>query len=348
MIENISYSIEKVQRFLSTITDSYTSFVIQTCIKENKIEDGTYTFRVANKNDTTWSKQLQIDKKRKSIKTLDSHEDPLVFSADNLFICLHIDIEKSCLFHKNTDYYIEILSNNRLICKKILPDFFNIVTNSNCNFNSVFEDNNLKTNEDCYMTYHLGKNKDTYIEERQYIKANQKINISTLFGNNEYIGVQFSYENRIPEIEEKYIFVGQKGINYSGICLIDNNYEIKNPYPFNPKYTSLIPKEKLKKISGVEEFVEEYKDKKPYYFTFNYILNPHEYLSKTTYNQDGLYSIPTKKQLKAHFTLDICENCEYKNICCQIVPSGISYDIYKKNLNTVSKEKCIIFKLLKD
>jgi hypothetical protein len=342
-MSNITFSLEKGFRVFKEETNFFHFFMVQFEIDASKIIDGDYTFKVLNKNIGQQTKDIYIDTKKQRIITYNSHEDPLVYENGKYYICFQIEID---LLKKLEGDSIISLFNNKT----------NIIAETNVlNLNekyfkydgthySYLIDNTIVSKKECFLTLHLGDKNGEYSEERFPFKANEAFDFSEYIKKYEYIGLQCSYEDEDPEIEEKHIIVGQKGIYLSGYLKLENGEKLEPPLFFKEEYQKEYSIKDFKSINSIEQLLEFYSalNKKPRYFesTLNFLLSG--YLNQRTYNQDGLYSDkPISK--KNQFVLEVCKNCDKNYKCIQVVPSGLSQELFKQNLFLENHSDCNVY-----
>jgi hypothetical protein len=347
---NIIFSVEKGFRFFEDGISFFHFFMIQFGVEKALIGNKDYYFSLVNENNQeVYSKDIFIDLTKHRIVTPNSHEDPLVEDDNNYHICFQIDSELlstlvtpcQALFYEKTSSGLKLLSSASV---GILSDIYNRYKTEH--YSQIVNNHQLISKKDCPLTLHLGDSDGNYSEQYYNIKAGEVFDFKKYIQDFEYIGVQCSYENEIPEIEEKHIIVGQKGIYLSGY-FHDGENKIMAPLPFMEHYQKKYESSSFTKVDSIEELLEYYETRKikPKYFeSFLYFLLP-TYLKKATYNQDKVYS-NKNPQKKHHFLSEICKNCPSNFKCLQVVPSGLSSELFKKNIMLEEHTECEIFKLL--
>ncbi len=317
--------------------------MVQFEIDESKIKNGDYSFEITNKHIGNQVKKIHIDTIKNRIITYGSHEDPLVFDNKKYYICFQIEIDllKKLKGESTISLYS---SKHSLIAETNVVDLNEKYLKYDETHYSYLVDNKITTKKECFLTLHLGNKNGDYSEERFSFKANDFFDFSEYIKNYEYIGLQCSYEDEDPEIEEKHIIVGQKGIFLSGYLKLANGTIVEPPLFFKQEYQKEYLLKDFKLISSIDELLLFYSlnNKNPRYFesTLNFLLDG--YLNQKTYNQDGLYSDkPISK--KNHFVLEVCKNCDKNYKCLQVIPSGLSQELFKHNIYLENNLDCKIY-----
>jgi len=348
--ENIIFSIEKGFRFLETGISLFHFFMIQFEINKNLIKNNFYRFSLVDKNrQEIYSKEIFLDITKKRIITPNSHEDPLIEDKNNYYICFQIENELLPNFTEELDVFFYEKDKNllKLISFANVGVLFKIYDRYNGeHYSKIINEYQIVSKKDCSLTLHLSDSNAEYLEQYFQLKANEIFSFKDYIQKFEYIGVQCSYENENPEIEEKHIIVGQKGIYLSGY-FYDNGVKIMPPLLFLQKYQKEYKLSDFVKINFIDELINFYQSRKikPKYFEsdLNFLLPG--YLEGPTYNQDKLYS--DKKPTKTHqFLLECCKICPHNFKCIQVVPSGLSSELFKKNIAIEKPNDCKIFNLL--
>lgn len=342
-LENITYSLERGIRFTSYGFEEFNFFMIQMKIHRKIIQSEELKINLTTEK-ANINKILYINEQENCIITPNSHEDPLVYDDEYFYICLQINSEMIKLF-KNENFTITASNNGKVIYKDIGNNLLSLSKNYNQEFLSYISENEVTTREKSILTLHLGSSNGKYHEEEFIIMPNQSYNFRHLIAKYEYVGLQFSYTDNIPEIEEKYILVGQKGIYKSGKDKFDR---ASNPILFNHKYQRVLDDKELIEIDNVNDFLNFYQSKhiKPKVFTFSYEKLLQGYQLNNTYNQDGLFTKAKKNNKAHHYNLNVCKNCKMKSECLLALPSGLSNEMFKINLSIENETDCKIFKLL--
>ncbi len=342
-MNKITFSLEKGFRVFKTETNFFHFFMVQFEIDEKNINNGDYSFQILNDNIGKQHKNIYIDKNKKRIITYNSHEHPLVYEDNKYYICFQIDIDllKKLKGESKISLYS---SQNKTVATTTVFDLNEKYFKYDGTHYSSLVDNKITTKKECFLTLHLGDKDGEYSEERFYFKANDFFDFSDYIKKYEYIGLQCSYEDEEPEIEEKHIIVGQKGIYLSGYLKIGNNITIQPPLFFKQEYQKEYLEKDFLLINSLTELFEFYlkNNNKPKYFesTLNFLLPG--YLNQLTYNQDGIYS-NNQLSKKNHFVLDVCKNCDKNYKCLQAIPSGLSQELFKKNIFLEHHQDCNIY-----
>ncbi len=341
-MSKITFSLEKGFRVFKEETNFFHFFMVQFELHQSKIVDGDYFFEIRNNQIGTQVKKIYIDTKQNRIITYNSHEDPLVYENKTYYICFQIEID--LLKKLKGESIISFYSTKKdLIAESKIIDLSEKYLKYDGTHYSSLVGNTITSKKECFLTLHLGNKNGSYSEERFSFKANNFFDFSEYIKKYEYIGLQCSYEDEDPEIEEKHIIVGQKGIYLSGYLKLDGK-TLEPPLFFRKEYQKAYSINDFKKISSIDELFKFYvsKNTKPRYFesTLNFLLPG--YLNQLTYNQDGLYSDnPISK--KNHFVLEVCKNCPKNYKCLQTVPSGISSELFKKNIFLENHQSCDLY-----
>jgi len=353
-MSNIIFSVEKGFRFFENGISFFHFFMVQFGVPKELIGNKDYYFSLVDENNQEiYSKDIFIDLDGYRIVTPNSHEDPLVEDDKNYHICFQIDSEilsklnKPCnvLFYERINTILKLISSSHV---GILSDIYNRYKTEH--YSEIINKHQLVSKKDCPLTLHLGDKDGNYSEQYYNIKAGEIFDFKEYIQDFEYIGVQCSYENEIPEIEEKHIIVGQKGIYLSGYFYEDEsdiNSKIFPPLPFMEHYQKNYSKLSFFKVNSISDLIQYYELKgiRPKYFESNLNFLLPTYLKVSTYNQDKVYS-DKKPQKKHHFLSGLCQNCPFNSRCIQVVPSGLSAELFKKNIMLEDHTECRIFNLL--
>jgi len=345
----VSFSVEKGFRYFSNKVSFFHFFMVQLQIDKKEVVDGYYLFKLLSlNNNLVYSKKIQIDSLNNRIITHNSHEDPLVQDEYFYYICFQIDSEKIIDFNENLNFCFQSESGNLIFSKIIEPlsPIYNKYTTRH--YSKIIDNYNLVSDKDCIFTLHLGDRYGKYSEESFLLLAGETFNFFKYIQQYSYVGLQCSYEHESPEIEEKHIVIGQKGIYLSGFAKIENK-KISSVLPFNEKYQQEYSIEQLTEITSIDELIFYYKNNKikPKFFESNLFFLLPQYQNALTYSQDGLFS--TKKTNgKTHFFLDVCKNCDKNHKCLQIIPSGLSLELLRKNITLENNSECNIYQLIND
>jgi hypothetical protein len=354
-MSNVIFSVEKGFRFFQEGISFFHFFMVQFGVPKELIGNKAYYFSLVDENNNEiYSKDIYIDLYKFRIVTPNSHEDPLVEDDNNYHICFQIDSELLCSLNKpcNVLFYEKNNGNLKLISSSYvgkLSDIYNRYKTEH--YSEIINKHQLISKKDCPLTLHLGDSNGNYSEQYYNIKAGEVFDFKKYINDFEYIGVQCSYEHEIPEIEEKHIIVGQKGIYLSGYFYeneSDLSSKIMPPLPFIENYQKKYEKLDFTKVDSINELIGYYKNKmiNPKYFESNLNFLLPTYLKESTYNQDKVYS-DKKIEKKNHFLLDVCQGCPLNSRCIQVVPSGLSSELFKKNMLIEDYSECDIYSLIK-
>jgi hypothetical protein len=354
-MSNVIFSVEKGFRFFQDGISFFHFFMVQFGVPKQLIGNKNYYFSLVDEdNKEIYSKDLFIDLIKFRIVTPNSHEDPLVEDTENYHICFQIDSELlstlntpcNVLFYEKENKELKLISSSHV---GKLSDIYNRYKTDH--YSEIINNHQLVSKKDCPLTLHLGDSNGNYSEQYYNIKAGEIFDFKQYINDFEYIGVQCSYENEIPEIEEKHIIVGQKGIYLSGYFYEDESNissKIIPPLPFIEHYQKKYSKLDFVKVNSIDELIEHYEERGviPKYFESNLHFLLPTYLTGSTYNQDRIYS-NKQPQKKNHFVLDTCQNCPLNSRCVQIVPSGLSAELFKRNMIIDDFTECDVFNLIK-
>lgn len=275
-----------------------------------------------------------------------SHEDPLFEYGDFTYINLHLYKEVFKDFQTTGDNQLELKlkQKDKVLFEEGL---------SNIPFDKYFHENHsfilgttVTSKKDCILTLHLGTPDNHYHEQRFELKSNEIFDFSSYIEPYSYIGVQCSYVNTWPEIEEKHILKGQKGI-YETCILNDGKNQHYSSLPFSPTYLNTkYPKDGFIEVKNIDEIVSYHQHHPVKKFTMDKeFLIPH-YKKTSTYSQSGLYCNQKKNNSKIHIQNSVCENCPFQSECLQTVPSTLSHQLWRENLALENFKECRIFKII--
>jgi hypothetical protein len=361
-MKEVDFAIEKGFRYFKDKITYFNFYMIQLQIDKNKVKDGMYSFKLLS-DTITYEKSIIIDSIKMRIITPDSHEDPLVESNEKYMLCFQLwdDDFKEIITKKNSEiFYMEFVNENSILfSEKIngnLKDLFKKAIN---NFSKFKDKYTIYSEKDCVFRLHLGDNKANYQEKEWFLKANENFNFKEYL-TYPYVGLQCSYEGENPEIEEKHIVIGQKGMTLSGEYL-DGEDKYEALLPFNNLYQILYSNKNIAQdiidkyaffikedwlvVNSIDDLITFYMKEKYIKFfesSLNFLEN--QYRTKKTY---GINKVIAKSILgKCHLDLNLCTNCKYNSKCIQIVPSGISPLLFKRNILLDEEKNCSIYKLI--
>lgn len=342
-MKKFNLAIEKGKRYFENETVCFYFLATEFIFKKEEIISGHYQFIFTNNNEPFFIQNLTIDVDSRKVIIEKSHEDPLIESEDYFFICgqLTSDLIKEeyqqiqCSFLRDN----HLIQTQTLNSQQLQPLF---LLNQ---WNSHVEEYKVKTSQDCIVRVHLGKNDASYYEEQFNLEKNQCFDFEKYLPDHEYVAVQCSYETEI-DVEEKHVFKGIKGIYNS--CYYQDQEQYIPIFPFAKKYTQT-QQHGWTKISNINDLILYYQN------------NPSE--TRKTFEMDEKFILPYYKKSKTsaigkiysensskicHIESNICEQCYKKSECMQLVPSGLSEKLFKKNLMVESFENCSIYKLMQE
>ena len=335
-MHKISLSIENCLRWLEKEIVKTSFLTFQIPIPENSLSADFLKAKVYAL-DAIWEQTLQVNSDK--VIFIDSHEDPILKRDGFIFLNLHLEV--SLFYNKPKEIILEITQNSLLIHRESL---FNLPYDRLFNqLYSKIEGFNILSKKDCNLTLHLGDSQAMYHEEQFELKNNVPFNFQSYIKDYSYVGVQCSYDQDSPEIEEKHILKGQKGVYETAIykktyysCLPCSE-KFLNHYGANNT--------QFKEINSIDELITYYHSNQPHSFYMDYHFLINHYQSHLTYSQNNIFS---SKPLKGKIHLDnmVCQQCSKKSACMQAVPSGLSYDLFKLNIALNDPEECSIYNLL--
>lgn len=368
-MKNIDFAIERGFRLFENEVNFFHFYMIQIKIEKLKIVEKNYEFQLLNENsEIVYSRKIIIDKNKNRIITPQSHEDPLVFDKDFYMICFQL--WDNAFYNLKGNQFSMIFRNeyNVIINETIPFDLKELFKNPDEKISNIESVYFLTTNEDCIFRFHLGDEIGNYSEQEMKLEAGQKIYFKNYL-EHPYLGLQCSYENKIPELEEKHIIIGQKGMTLSGDYYSKENILYSPLLPFKNEYKILyiedssdlliskemqelekkypvIKKEKWNKINTIKELID-FNQSKPIFFyeiDANFIEN--QYKLKNTYGLNKTYT--SKDSKKHHIDLELCQNCKVRSLCMELIPSGLSHDLFKENLFKEEVEECKIYQFIRE
>ena len=335
-------SIENCIRFFKSgiQRDSFLTFQIP--ILKKNITNNNFFLKVIGNGLSIIEQEFFINKDK--ITFFNSHEDPIVENHDTIFLSVHIP--QNLLQKKPLSINVEISS----IKLSIYNEKFNNLPYSFLfdKLNSeIINDYFIKSIQNCNLTLHLGNAQGEYSEQYFSLKKDELFDFSSYLPLFTYIGVQCSYEQTIPEIEEKFIIKGQKGIYETG----DYKDTYVSQLPFKNEYINHYdefnePQLKFKEVYSIDEIINFHQDFPIQYFQTSFDFLIEHYKNNSTYSQSNLFS---SKKIKGivHTSNEICHECPNKATCLQVIPSGLSYDLFKENLSKSKTKECRIFQLIR-
>lgn len=349
-MKEFNIATEKGIRYLDKENAFYYFVSAEFIFKKDNLTNGNYRITYKSEGKIFYEQNLEIDITNKLIKIENSHEDPLVESDECFFICgqltkeiieenkINNDIE--CLFYLN-----EKLLRKEKIKSNVLSYLFSLEE-----WNSFLTDGNkIFTKKPCIIRLHLGKKNKDYKEEEFKLEANKMFLFEKYLQDYDYLAVQCAYEIDYEvdyDLEEKHIIKGLKGIINSDYLEINGNvyYPI---IPFSRKYSNK-SKEEYILINSISDLINFY-SKNPEYINKTFEMNENFllmfYKQYQTTAVGKIYSSLVSK--KNHLESNCCEVCQEKSKCLQLVPSGLSESLFRKNLLVENFENCCINKIIK-
>lgn len=340
-MKNFNLAIEKGKRYFEEETVSFYFIATEFIFNKKEIISGNYHIEFLNNRKKFFQQNLNIDVEERKVFVENSHEDPLIESENKFFICgqltkdlINSEYEKiDCLF-----YFEKKLIRQQSLSSEQIKALFLLEK-----WNSKIINNEVTTEKNCTIRVHLGKKDSTYEEKEFQLKKNNSFNFLSYLEDYEYVAVQCSYEEGF-DLEEKHVLKGFKGIWNSQYYF---NKELYIPMvPFSKKY-SKIKDEGLIDIISIEELLKYYNENiKELNKTFemDYQFLKKYYLLYKTSAIGKLYS--SKKSKTFHINTDLCQDCDKKSECLQLIPSGLSESLFKKNIMVENFKNCSINKLI--
>ena len=363
ILKNIDFAIERGFRLFQKGIENFHFFMIQIKINKLLVPAGEYLFLLKDRSlNIVYQKRIRVDNIKKRIITPQSHEDPLVEDENCYMICFQLEEKEINNFNEILCLHFQNEYKKDLIEPERLPNLKNVFDYHFNKYSNVIEDYYLISKKDCILRLHLGGEDGSYNEKEYILKAEEKFNFKP-FLSYPYLGVQCSYENESPEIEEKHIIVGQKAMTISGVYF--KNYYYEALLPFNRKYQILYYEDSNKldnesnlfftkknelwtEVNNINELINFYDEKQINFFEIdiNFILP--QYKKKLTYGLNKVIKLQKEeyKPKKFHTDLEICKNCNYASKCIQIVPSNLSSELFRENLYLEEKNECKIYQLI--
>lgn len=343
-MKTFNLAIEKGKRYLkdNNILSFYfiaTEFIF----KKEDIVSGNYHFEFKNNNNVFFKQKLTININNKKVFVENSHEDPLTESDSHFFICGQLTQDLIKPHYENIDclfYYENNLIRKQSLSAKQIKALFLLH-----NWNSQVHDKHIISTEDCIIRVHLGKSNATYEEEDYLLEKGQTFDFSKYLLNYEYVAVQCSYEEDF-DIEEKHVLKGIKGI-WNSHYYFDKEFYIPM-IPFSQQYTDTLTTGWLD-INSIKELLDYYKANpedinKTFEMDDKFLVTFYK-LHKTS----AIGNIYSSKMSKIfHIDSDLCEQCNTRSKCMQLVPSGMSELLFKKNLMVENFKNCSINKIIKN
>jgi hypothetical protein len=342
-MKEFNLAIEKGKRYFEHEIIEFYFIATEFVFKKEKIVSGNYKFEFINNGNVFFKQDLYIDVDTKKIKIENSHEDPLIESEDSFFICGQLTKELINKEYKEIEcvfYYEDKKLKQKKLNAENLRKLFLLK-----DWYSKVEDYCIKTNIDCVIRIHLGKSDSTYYEKEYYLKSNELFNFKSYLDTHEYVAVQCSYKKEF-DLEEKHVFKGVKGIFNS--CYYFDKEEYIPIFPFSKKYTKIKTQNWLK-INNLKDLINYYEThkeeiKKTFEMNENFII-PY-YITNKTSAIGKIYS--DLKPKKYHINTELCKKCDKRSECMQLIPSGLSELVFKKNLMIETFKNCSINKLIKN
>lgn len=361
-MNNFDFAIERVFRFFQNEYTSFECYVVQITIPKEQIKNDYYSFEMIDsvKSEVLYNISLLFNPLEKKVTEKDSHEDPLIETEDSYLVCLQIP--HNLIIKLDNDILIRFKDKNQnVLAEKLIKNLSYIfsLVNLNKTYSHIVEDYYLISEKDCILRIHMGSRHGEYKEEEINLKNNVKFYFKDYLYHNSYIGLQCSYENEATELEEKYIVIGQKGIINSHDILA-GEYIYEPLLPFVSKYKVLmtnmnidkndqkdyidIIKSGTKEVMSISDLLEYLNNKEMIFFETNIEFIKKQYKSKRTYGFGNTYNTEMNKM--SHIDSQLCTHCEYNSKCLQVVPSGLSYKLFKQNISLECPQECKVFKFI--
>jgi len=345
-MKKFNIATEKGIRYLEEDNVLFYFIAIEFIFKKEDLKSGNYQIIYKSNNHVFFKQNLQINVLNKSVKIQNSHEDPLIESEEYFFVCgqltnsilennkVNSDIE--CFFYFNDELLRKETINN-----EILSYLFSF----NDWRSRLINEKEIYTNDKCMVRMHLGKKNKEYKEEEFEVNEKSKISFANYLLDYDYVAVQCSYDVDY-DLEEKHVLKGLKGICNSDY-LEENNETYYPIIPFSKKYANK-SKNNYILINKINDLLKFYEENLHYVnLTFEMdekFLLPFYKKYKTT-SIGKIYSSLNSK--KNHLDGNCCELCNEKSKCLQLVPSGLSESLFRKNLLVENFENCYINKIIK-
>lgn len=326
--------------------------MLQYELKHEDLPSGRYEFSMTDSCGRTTKKTISVDRLGKRVETEGSHEDPLVETDFGCLLCYQMDEEEYARLPFG-DCAVKLVSEfGRTILERIEKDVRKRFGNAKEARFSV-EGFSARSSENCFLTMHVGGEDGSYSELRFRLPADCEFGFESYLAN-PYVGIQCSYEKEAPEVEEKFIVVGQKGLRTSGDYLDESGRIYESPFESGKEWKTLyaspkamvLPKgyarvvrEEWVKASSVDELLE-YGFGEPC-CEASYVLLAERRAKVETYGVGKVYSTNMGVG-RSHAESEFCFGCGMEAKCLQCVPSGLSGAVMKENANKNDFSQCRI------
>ena len=369
-MKDIDFAIERGFRLFENELRYFHFFMIQVKLPMNALPDGNYIFVLNNhEKKLIYQRKIIIDSVNQRIITVNSHEDPLVQADSSYMICFqlwddtfnHFPAEPLFMSLLNADNEYAVLSDINVGNLKEI--FANVPAKM-----SILKEYCIYSLKECVFRLHMGSENGEYSEKEYCLKAGELFDFKPYL-NYSYLGLQCSYESEVPEIEEKHIVLGQKGMTLSCEYRHDNiSYHALLPFSkiYQTLYLSSQEKKKLvpetlnqlqkeyafvkednwEYLTNIEDLLNYYKRHTIHFFESSPEFLVSQYRHFPTYGLQKVVS-PILKGHK-HIDLEVCQDCSHASKCMQIVPSGLSPLVFRKNIALENSSECAIFQLIED
>lgn len=362
-IKNLFISLENTMRYLPEGINRKVFFNIESLIKKD----------IALKNEifieinlcTKENEYLLIKRKaqfhNKRVVFENYHEDPTVEIGD--YFCFAMAVERETIKDLMREHNLQekdvlhiggkaffMENENRKEFVKLKLD--NIPWREiwgNDLFTEFIGDYQIKVNEDCELTLHKTNDKGVYSEESKDLKAGEVLDFQKYLEDYVYLGIQFSRNDIYPEIEEKYIVKGQKGMYESNILVVKDELYYSN-IVFHEKFLKkLTPLSNFTEINSIKDLLGYYKEDilRIKFFEMSYQYLEDNYKNKKIYTQSRIFSTNRNSKFY-HIDNKVCEKCSVKNICIQNIPSNLSEQLSKKVIYLENEEECDFNQIFKE
>lgn len=359
--EKITFSLEKGHRYFNQSEAFYNFLVVQFYIQQERIMNNeTYHFIFIKNENILYNYDITIHKDKKQVHSKNGllFVDPLI-EADSLFnITFHfpLDIFEKIKSFQDIKVQLVDMNNNVLMEKSIntLKNIFHDIEHAFSKvswFSQIIQENEnicITSKRNCTLTLHLGDDKKNYHEREFYLKENQCFSLLEYIGKYSYLGIQCSYEDIEPEIEEKFILVGLNGMSFTGILQTNKGY-IHPIFNYQPQFQQHYKGNELAftEVFSINDLISHYNHyrHKPIVFPCDHEFIAKHYTKNSTYNQNLIFSA-NPPPIHPHTISENCQNCSFKSECLQIIPSGLSKELFKKNIALEKYQDCTIFQLI--
>lgn len=345
-------AIEKGKRYLTKI-ENFTFIAPEFIFKKEDIKNGFYKIEYYYKDKLFYHQNMIINVNFKNIKHQNLHEDPLVESEFYYFISGQLTYEQIKKY--NGEIKILFFNDEKLLREEVINvnDFKNKNNQWKSKLISKYE---IVNSINMTLRLHMGKSDLSYTEKEIILEKNHIFNFKDLLTKYEYFALQYSYEINNIDVEEKHIFKGIKGIAnsqyYKDKYLIYPIFDYKKYYSDlnNNKKSNLFLNtndKKYIKITKIEDLVKYYNNnRKILIFEMNDAYIEKFYKKHMTSSVGEIYNNYQSKIY--HIDSNVCKECNKRSQCMQLVPSGLSESLFKKNIYIDNNKNCDIYKIIEE